>query len=190
MISLIIGLGNIGIRYENTRHNLGFEVVDLVVKKIGANSLAEEFYYKSYEQKIEDKRVIFAKPATMMNGSGGAVIALLDKYLLSPSEILVIVDDFNIPLSTIRFRPNGSDGGHNGLASIIDVLATEEFPRLRLGVGPVPQGVDSVDFVLGNFSKTEEKIAEKMIEIAAEAVIFAAGHRFEETMSKYNYNPV
>ena len=190
MISLILGLGNIGTRYQGTRHNLGFEVVNLAVQKIGAKSLPEDFFYHSFECKIDDRKIIFAKPTTMMNGSGGSVVALLDNYNLSPSEMLVVVDDFNIPLGTVRFRPNGSDGGHNGLESIIVAIQTEEFPRLRLGVGPDPEGVDVVAFVLGKFSKPEQKIAKKMIEIAAEAVIFAAGHRLDETMSKYNYNPV
>ncbi len=223
MISLFVGLGNIGSRYQGTRHNLGFEVVELAVKKIGAKPLAEDFFYQPYEKTIEDRRIVFAKPTTMMNGSGGAVVAILDNLGLPPSKMLVVVDDFNIPLGTIRFRPNGSDGGHNGLESIIGSIQTENFPRLRLGIGPVPlisdptapplggrgqtrasavhnlsrdedtssgRPIDIVDFVLGKFSESEHKIAKKMIDIAAEAVIFATGHRFEETMSKYNYNPV
>ncbi len=189
MISLILGLGNIGSRYKGTRHNLGFEVVELAVKKTGAKSIPDDFFYQAYEHNIEERKIIFAKPTTLMNRSGAAAIALLDNYDLSPSEMLVVVDDFNIPLGAVRLRPGGSDGGHNGLESIIELLGTEEFPRLRLGVGPVPQGEDVVDFVLGKFSKSEQKITKKMIEIAAEAVIFAAGHPFEETMSKFNYNP-
>jgi len=132
MISLIIGLGNIGSRYKGTRHNLGFEVVDLAVKRIGAKSLPEDFFYHSFECRIDDRKIFFVKPTTMMNGSGGSVVVLLDKFNLSPSEMLVVVDDFNIPLGTIRFRPNGSDGGHNGLESIIAAIQTETFPRLRL----------------------------------------------------------
>jgi PTH1 family peptidyl-tRNA hydrolase len=132
---------------------------------------------------------MLAKPTTMMNGSGGAVVTLLDKFDLRPSQMLVVVDDFNIPLGALRLRKGGSDGGHNGLESIIQALGTDDFPRLRLGVGPVPPGEEIVDFVLGKFAKTEEKTVKKMIEMAAEAVIFAAGHRFDETMSKYNFNP-
>lgn len=209
MTSLIFGLGNIGKNYISTRHNLGFEVVELAIKRTKAKPLPSEPFYQSFGANIEEERVIFAKPTTMMNGSGGAVIALLDNLDLTPSEMLVVVDDFNIPLGTLRLRPNGSDGGHNGLESIITALGTEDFPRLRLGIGPVhaetsverlsdptvrcsadgrPENV--VDFVLGKFTKSERKIAKKMIEMAAEAVIFAAGHRFEETMSKYNFNPV
>ncbi len=189
LISLIIGLGNLGGRYEGTRHNLGFEVVDLAAEKVKAKALPDQPLYQSFEKTIEGRIIVFAKPTTMMNGSGGGVAALLDHLKLSYSEMLVVVDDFNIPLGSIRLRPNGSDGGHNGLASIIATLGTEEFPRLRLGIGSVPEGVDSVEFVLGKFSKSEQKLVNKVIVIAAEAVIFAAGHRFEETMSKYNYNP-
>ncbi len=186
----------------------------MAVKKTGAKSLPEDFFYQSFECKIDDRKIVFAKPTTMMNGSGGAVAALLNNLGLPPSEMLVVVDDFNIPLGTIRFRSNGSDGGHNGLESIIAAIQTENFPRLRLGIGPVPKGssvplltepiaptsrdedtsggrpIEVVDFVLGEFSKSEQKITKKMIDIAAESVIFAAGHRFDETMSKYNYNPV
>jgi len=190
MISLFLGLGNIGKKYIATRHNLGFEVVDLAIKKTKAKPLPSEFFYQSFGAIIEDNKIVFAKPTTMMNGSGGAVIAILEKLELTPSEMLVVVDDFNIPLGSIRLRPNGSDGGHNGLESIITALGTEDFPRLRQGIGPLPEGEEVVDFVLGKFTKSEGKIAKKTIEMAAEAVIFAAGHRLEETMSKYNYNPV
>ncbi len=190
MTSLILGLGNIGSRYKGTRHNLGFEVIDLTVKKTKAKSLPEDFFYHSFESIIGDRKIIYAKPTTMMNGSGGAAAALMDNFDLSPSEMLVVVDDFNISVGTVRFRPNGSDGGHNGLESIIAAIETEEFPRLRLGIGPVPERADAVEFVLEKFTKSEQKIVNKIIEIAAAAVIFAAGHRFDETMSKYNYNPV
>ena len=190
MISLFVGLGNIGKKYIATRHNLGFDVVDLAIKTTKAKPLPSEFFYQSFGATIEGKKIVFAKPTTMMNGSGGAILALLEKLELSPSEMLVVVDDFNLPLGTIRLRPNGSDGGHNGLESIIMALGSENFPRMRLGIGPVPDGEEVVDFVLGKFAKSEEKTVKKMIEMAAKAVIFAAGHRFDETMSKYNYNPV
>ncbi|MGH8016527.1 MAG: aminoacyl-tRNA hydrolase [Candidatus Zixiibacteriota bacterium] len=215
MISLIVGLGNIGKKYIGTRHNLGFEVVDLAIKNSQAKPLKSEFFYQAFGTKIDDRKVVLAKPTTMMNGCGGAVIDLLDNFDLTPSEMLVVVDDFNIPLGALRLRPNGSDGGHNGLESIIDAIQSEDVPRLRLGIGQVRaktsadqltdptascgrpdpselerRQIDVVDFVLGKFKKSEEKIAKKMIDMAAEAVIFAAGHRFDETMSKYNHNPV
>jgi len=190
MLSLIVGLGNIGKRFQKTRHNVGFDVVDTIIKNFRPIAKSTEVDSETYTIKSNDNEIVLAKPTTMMNGSGGAVLALLDNLNLSPSEMLVVSDDFNIPLGAIRIRTGGSDGGHNGLESIIEALDTEEFPRLRLGIGPVPEKDEIVDFVLGKFTKTEAKTAKKVIELSAEAVIFAAGHRLEETMSKYNYNPV
>jgi PTH1 family peptidyl-tRNA hydrolase len=190
MITLIVGLGNVGRKYQKARHNLGFEVIDTVIKNSKTVTLPEEAVYESFRLKSEDREIIMAKPTTMMNGSGRAVRQLLEKTGLNPGQMLVIVDDFNIPLGTTRLRKSGSAGGHNGLDSIINELQTERFPRLRLGIGPLSEKAEIVDFVLEKFTRSERKIVDKMIEIAAEAVIFAAGHRFEETISKYNYNPV
>ena len=124
-----------------------------------------------------------------MNRTGLAARALLAERGISPPHMLVIVDDFNLPLGRIRFRRSGSGGGHHGLESLIELLETENFPRLRLGIGPVPAGIDSIDFVLGCFSKEEIVTTEKMIDNAAEAVIFALNNRFDEAMTKYNINP-
>jgi PTH1 family peptidyl-tRNA hydrolase len=124
-----------------------------------------------------------------MNHSGLAARALLRDTDLQPSQMLVVVDDFNLPLGRIRIRQGGSDGGHKGLASMIEVLQTEDFPRLRLGIGPVTDNIDAVDFVLSRFEKEETKSAEKMIDIAAEAALFAVNHRLEEAMSRYNVDP-
>ena len=124
-----------------------------------------------------------------MRTRGLAARALLTERGISPSHMLVIVDDFNLPLGKIRFRRSGSGGGHHGLESLIELLETENFPRLRLGIGPVPAGIDSIDFVLGCFSKEEIVTTEKMIDNAAEAVIFALNNRFDEAMTKYNINP-
>lgn len=190
MISLVVGLGNIGNRYQKTRHNLGFDVIDQVLKESKTSKHVSFEDYDSFELEFGVGELILAKPTTMMNGSGYAVKHMLGKFSLDPSELLVISDDFNIPLGAIRFRQEGSAGGHNGLESVISELQTESFPRLRLGIGPLPEDRDVIDFVLEEFTSEQRKKVDKMIEIAAEAVIFAAGHRFEETMSKYNYNPV
>jgi len=189
MISLIVGLGNVGSKYEGTRHNLGFEVVNLAAKKLKARRLKTSGTYESFSKGIGNTKLILARPTTMMNGSGQAVRELLRKYKVMPSEVLIVIDDFNIPLGSLRLRANSSAGGHNGLSSIIGELETNEIPRLRLGIGLVPRGVDVIEFVLKRFKSSELKIVNKMIEMAAEAVIFAAGHRFEVTMSKFNYNP-
>jgi PTH1 family peptidyl-tRNA hydrolase len=103
--------------------------------------------------------------------------------------MLVVVDDFNLPLGSLRFRPDGSDGGHNGLASIIEALGTEEFPRLRLGIGPVTDNMDARDFVLQPFADAERDAVREMVGTAAEAILFAIDHRLEEAMSNYNSTP-
>ena len=189
MISLVLGLGNIGRRYEKTRHNVGFQVLDLVFEKLGADRRKTTSEYNWAEKKLEERRILLAWPKTYMNLSGSAARTLLRENHLEPEDMLVVVDDFNLPLGRLRFRPVGSDGGHNGLESIIGELETENFPRLRLGIGPVPESRDSVDFVLGEFTPEEADPAKKMIALAAEAVIFALHNRFDEAMSKYNINP-
>ncbi|MBN1213659.1 MAG: aminoacyl-tRNA hydrolase [candidate division Zixibacteria bacterium] len=188
MISLVLGLGNIGRRYEKTRHNLGFRVLDLVCEKLEAHRKPAVSDYDWAEKTLNQRRIILARPKTYMNLSGLAARALLRLNHLEPEEMLVVVDDFNLPLGRLRFRPTGSDGGHNGLESIIGELQTENFPRLRLGIGPVTGNRDAVDFVLGKFTAEEADSVKKMIASAAEAVIFALHNRFEEAMSKYN-NP-
>ena len=188
MISLVLGLGNIGRRYEKTHHNVGFEVLDLVCEKFEIRRLPPQSDYDWAEIKLDQRRIILARPKTYMNLSGLAARALLQMNNLEPEEMLVVVDDFNLPLGRLRFRPTGSEGGHNGLESIIEELQTERFPRLRLGIGPVTGNLDAVDFVLGKFTAEETEPVKKMIASAAEAVIFALHNRFEEAMSKYN-NP-
>ena len=186
---LVVGLGNPGGKYRHTRHNLGFEVLDRIVRRREDLKWSETSLFRSTEFQIEDSRLILAWPLTYMNRSGEAVLALLSELGLNPSHMLVVVDDFNLPLGTIRFRSQGTDGGHNGLASIIEALGHKDFPRLRLGIGPVPEGAGSVDFVLERFADSELEQVESMVAKAAEAVIFGAGHRFDEVQSNYNNNP-
>jgi len=188
MILLVLGLGNIGRRYEKTRHNVGFEVLDLVCEKLEARRQPPTSDYDWAGKKLDQRRIILAWPKTYVNLSGLAARALLQVNHLEPEEMLVVVDDFNLPLGRLRFRPAGSEGGHNGLESIIEELQTECFPRLRLGIGPITGNLDAVDFVLGKFSAEEAEPVKIMIASAAEAVIFALHNRFEEAMSKYN-NP-
>lgn len=222
MLTLILGLGNIGKKYDKTRHNLGFEVVDRVVEKIGAVRQDDGECYQWWKGEVEGadgdvrvaqdeerllrspeagdsrnddvlnvskKTIYLAKPTTYMNGSGEAAKELIERLSISPAEILVIVDDFQIPLGAVRFRPNGSDGGHNGLVSVIEELGTQAFPRLRLGIGLPQDKAQVIDYVLTKFSADEKPAVEKMLAIASEGVIFALQHRLEKVMSKYNFNP-
>ncbi len=194
MISLIIGLGNIGPKYEGTRHNVGFEVLSLVAAKLKATPLRERPFYRAavapnQDESADNSELILAWPTTYMNRSGQAVEGLLEEFGLEPGQMLVISDDFNLPLGALRFRRRGSDGGHNGLESIIYQLETEEFPRFRLGIGPPADKEEITDFVLGRFDEKETAEAERMVAKATEAVIFATYHRLNEAMTRYNSTP-
>jgi len=190
MISLLIGLGNIGERYVGTRHNVGFEVVEKVRQALKLSFQPPAETYDWAVQERGERQIILAWPKTYMNHSGLTVRALLQDTDLQPSQMLAVVDDFNLPLGRIRIRQGGSDGGHKGLESIIEALVTEDFPRLRLGIGPVSDNIDAVDFVLSRFEKKEIEPAKKMIDIAAETALFAVDYRLEEVMSRYNVDPV
>lgn len=187
MLSLIVGLGNIGGKYQNTRHNIGFMVVDKLAAK--NKSKWRSFFFKPYDRaeiEYEAHKIVMAKPKKYMNRSGLVIKALLQKMKISPEQILVLVDDFNIPLGSLRFRRSGSDGGHNGLSSIIESIGTQDFPRLRLGIGPLEKGLSVVDFVLGDFRVEEKAKVEKMIADASEAVCYAAVNGLDEAMARYN----
>ncbi len=188
MISLLLGLGNIGRKYHHTRHNVGFDVLALITSKETTNSEQCDEYMKA-DIVVGDSTIIIAAPTQYMNNSGYAASALLHRYSLTPSEMLVIVDDFNLPLGAIRIRKSGSAGGHNGLASIIEQLETENFPRLRLGIGPLPDDLSVVDFVLGEFKKEQHKVVDEMIMTASEAAKFVISDGIDEAMKKYNKNP-
>ena len=189
MISTIIGLGNIGDKYSGTRHNLGFELLNQLSQELGIKPSAGSGDYYISEKTVNDTDIRLIWPATYMNNSGLAVKQILERFDLSPDSILVLCDDINLPLGKIRIRTGGSDGGHNGLGSIIYFLETEEFPRLRMGVGPLPENSDQIEFVLGRFFDKESKIVKKMLVESGEAVLYLLKNRLEEAMSKYNINP-
>ena len=189
MIELTIGLGNIGRHYIGTRHNVGFETLNRVCERHGVTMRPSKPLYEYVTISRDVKQASLAWPLTLMNRSGKAVDALLQDFKLESSQILVVVDDYNLPLGRLRFRAEGSDGGHNGLASIIETLGTENFPRLRLGIGPPPDKMDSAEFVLQPFGSDEIDAAKQMIDEAAKAVEYAIDNRLELAMSKYNVNP-
>ena len=189
MIELILGLGNIGREYSATRHNAGFEVVVRLETMLKAKPQAQTPLYDWSTVVIDGQKKILARPRTYMNRSGIAGLELLERLEITPDQMLVVVDDFNLPLGSLRFRLQGSDGGHNGLQSLIDVLETRNFPRLRLGIGPVADNTDAADYVLAPFGPKERPAAEKMFDSAAAAVYYAMRHRLEEAMSKFNSTP-
>jgi PTH1 family peptidyl-tRNA hydrolase len=189
MISLVVGLGNPGQRYVGTRHNVGFEVVALVARQLQAESGPIRDNYRWASAKVDGAELFLAQPTTYMNNSGEAVRLLLADFWLEPGQLLVVVDDFNLPLGALRIREAGSDGGHNGLASVCDALGTQEFARLRLGTGPVADNMGAADFALSLFEPQDQEKVQEMVAKAAEAVIFAVGHRLDLTMSEYNRYP-
>ncbi|SHN54512.1 peptidyl-tRNA hydrolase [Fervidobacterium gondwanense DSM 13020] len=171
---IIIGLGNPGEKYENTRHNVGFMVLDKLSKswKRGPNYLYSDI-------NIFGEKVRLVKPTTYMNLSGEVF-----KYL-PHDDIIVVYDDLDLPLGRIRIRKNGSAGGHNGIKSIISFIG-QDFPRIRIGIGPKPQDVDAADYVLSNFSQEEFEKLEKVMELTIEAIKSIISEGIDKAMNKYN----
>lgn len=188
-ISLIVGLGNIGQKYAETRHNLGFKVLNLISQKWNLRPRPGPGDYYLLEKNIGSRLIRLIWPTTYMNNSGRAVSQAIEQHSVPIDEMIVVYDDYSLPLGQLRIRPAGSDGGHNGMASIIYHLATEKIARLRLGIGPVPPEVDPVDFVLGGFMSNEIEIVEKTLEKATAAILYSLNNRLEEAMTIYNNNP-
>jgi PTH1 family peptidyl-tRNA hydrolase len=186
---LIFGLGNPGGKYGGTRHNVGFDVVDELCAAQGGGVSAPREYCEADCRMAAlgagKKNVLLAKPLTYMNLSGDAVGLLLGKYQLPADRCLVIVDDFNIPLGKIRLRKEGSPGGHNGLKSVSEEIG-QGYPRLRIGIGPLPSGISVIDFVLGRFDDAEREKIGSAIKAAAEAVMFLVENGVEAAMNRYN----
>ena len=189
-MKLIIGLGNPGKSYTNTRHNIGFRVIHEIARTQNANDHFEHKLFSDAEFRVGSEEVILVQPKTFMNQSGDAVSALQARYRgLLPTDILVIVDDVNLPLGTIRLRPDGTAGGHNGLQSVIEALHTQNFPRLRIGVGREGLGgQDLTNFVLGKFESSEEKVLKEIIPLASEACLAWVKEGAQVAMTRYNKN--
>jgi PTH1 family peptidyl-tRNA hydrolase len=186
-VYVIIGLGNPGKEYEFTRHSVGFMVLDVLKQRYGFAFKKAKGPYSIALNSIEKNRTVFIKPLTYMNESGRAVRAMLEYYKIEDlSKMLVISDDINLPFGTVRLRPSGSDGGQKGLRSIIDVLGSQEFPRLRVGIG---NGFsDAAQYVLSPFKKGESKDLPDILDWAADAVEFFIRNGIDSAMSKFNRN--
>jgi len=182
---LITGLGNIGAEYAGTRHNIGFDVADALATSLNGRFAIERLAEK-VELKWHGQILVCIKPTTYMNESGRAVKYWMDREKIPANHILVILDDLALPLSKLRLRPGGSDGGHNGLRSIQESLGTDAWPRLRMGVGNnFPKG-RQVDFVLGKWSTTELPVVQQKVNTAVEIVESFATIGIERTMNQYN----
>ena len=186
MIKLLLGLGNPGRKYISTRHNLGYGLVELLAKKNKKKFKLGKGSYVFAEIKIRGKRIILVKPQTFMNQSGIAAKECLEDFGLDIENLLVLCDDAGLPLGKLRIRPEGSDGGHNGLKSIIGHLGAQNFARLRMGIGlPYPQ-VNMEDYVLDNFEPTEKREVLKMLKRASLAVEVTVSSGIYEGMNRFN----
>ncbi|MDR7521642.1 MAG: aminoacyl-tRNA hydrolase [Armatimonadota bacterium] len=165
---LIVGLGNPGRRYRGTRHNIGWEVLDRLARTHGIAIDAEDGWAEVGRGTIGGRRVLLARPQTYVNVSGTAVADLTRRHRVAPSDLLVIVDDLDLPVGSVRVREKGGHGGHNGLRSIIEALGTTAFPRIRIGIGRPPEGVDPADYVLERPSADERALLDDAVARAAE----------------------
>ncbi len=185
-MKLVVGLGNPGARYEGTRHNIGFLVLDELGRRLHAARPRNVFSGLAAEASLGEQRVLLLQPQTYMNRSGASVLAAKDFYKLQLSEVLIVCDDFNLPLAKLRFRAKGSAGGQRGLSDIIRCLGGEEVPRLRIGIGPAPQDWDPADFVLAKFTRQQQAEVAEIVVRAAEAVEDWIGREMDFCMNKYN----
>jgi PTH1 family peptidyl-tRNA hydrolase len=185
-VKLLVGLGNPGHAYRDTRHNVGFEALDRLATRAGSPLRKERFQGEVAQASIRGVPVLLLWPLTWMNLSGSSVLAARDFYKIPDSDMIVICDDFNLPLDTLRLRPGGSAGGQNGLADVLARLGTTTIPRLRLGIGPVPAGWKAADFVLGKFPKAERERVGVVIERAADAAEEWAALGIQAAMNAYN----
>ncbi|GJQ37306.1 MAG: peptidyl-tRNA hydrolase [Anaerolineaceae bacterium] len=183
---LLIGLGNPGREYKDTRHNIGFMLIDHIAERIGARGMKVQSKAIVTSGLHEEHKLILAKPQTYMNLSGHSVQGLLHFYKIPHSNLLVAHDDLDIPFGTIRIRPTGGPGGQRGMANTIELLGTKDFPRLRLGIGRPPGRMDPRDYVLQNFSKDELKILPEIISRAADAALEFVMNGLNAAMNKYN----
>ena len=181
-MKLILCTGNIGEKYAFNRHNVGFMVADLMGYEKSFDFRLES-KLKSYLAKYQDFIVI--KPTTYMNLSGEALSLVMNYYKIKPEDVLIVYDDLAIDLGTLRFKGSGSDGGHNGIKSIIQHIGTNKFARLKVGIGPQPP-IPSENFVLGNFSKEQMPILKETLKTAVEAIEFYFKNGMEKAQNKYN----
>jgi len=182
-VKAVVGLGNPGARYANTRHNVGFWVVDLLA---GSAGWRENPTFLVAEASPANTELLLVKPTTYMNSSGDAVMAIVQQYELVPEDVIVVVDDVHLPLGRLRLRRSGTHGGHNGLRSIIEEWSTGEFPRLRLGVGQPDASDVMIDHVLGAFDADEMAVMQDVVHRAADGVICWATSGIESAMNRFN----
>jgi PTH1 family peptidyl-tRNA hydrolase len=191
-VKIVVGLGNPGRKYDLTRHNAGFMVIDKLAISESFSGSAKGFMIKDAYQSLVNKgrigldKVLLVKPQTYMNKSGDAVAGIMQNISEPVDGLLVVSDDYNLPLGSIRFRREGASGGHNGLQSIIGQLGGDKFHRLRIGIGTPGSANDPIDFVLEKFSKPEMKEMDQAFQTSVEAIVFYIQNGIDKSMNKYN----
>lgn len=184
---IIVGLGNFGIEYNETRHNAGFMAIDKLVQKNGFDLSRVRFKSKTGETSINGKRCLVLKPTTYMNNSGEAVADAMNFYKIPIENVIVIYDDISLEPGKLRIRRKGSDGGHNGIKSIIALTGSDEFPRIKIGVGKKPNpNYNLADWVLSKFSEEDKKALEPALEKAVDSLSFIVEGNIDKAMNLYN----
>ena len=183
---IIVGLGNIGSQYAGTRHNAGFMAVDRIAEKYRLFWKNSKFQSEIADFNFRDKKVILAKPTTLMNLSGLAVSKLVNFYKIPLENLMIIYDDVDISLGKARIRETGTAGTHNGMKSIVQQLGSKDFPRFRVGIGPKPEFIDMINFVMGKFPASEEKLLDGVFDEAVEAVEDFVNSNLQAAMTKIN----
>ena len=186
MARMVVGLGNPGPEYENTRHNAGFMVVDLLAENLRVSYWRDEAGAKVGLVRFGDDDLVLVKPQTFMNVSGKAVRKLLDAYEVDAADAIVVHDDLDLPEETVRVKRGGGHGGHNGLRSLAESLGTGEFPRVKVGIGRPPGRQDPADYVLEPMRREVAERLESMVPHAAQAVLHILEHGVESAMQEYN----
>ncbi len=183
---LLIGLGNPGREYKDTRHNFGFMLIDRIAVRLNARGMKVQSKAIVTDAMYQDRKLILAKPQTYMNLSGQSVQGLVHFYKIPLTNLMVLSDDLDIPFGTIRIRAAGGPGGQRGLSSVIESLGTKDFPRLRLGIGRPPGRMDPANFILQNFSRDEMKSISEILDAGADAVLEFVKNGLDMAMNKFN----
>lgn len=184
---LIVGLGNPGKDYERTKHNCGFRALDILAQKLGCKVDKGKFQGLYGQTTVDGKKLFLLKPQTYMNLSGRSVLQMSAYYSIPPQRIIIMFDDVSLAPGKVRIRTNGSSGGHNGIKSIISELGSQDFPRIKIGVGAKPHPEqDLADWVLSTFSSAEEKLLQPALENAAEAALGIINKGIQDTANRFN----
>jgi PTH1 family peptidyl-tRNA hydrolase len=183
-VRLIVGLGNPGAKYSDSRHNVGFKCIDLLARKWGIRLDDRRAKAALGQGRVDGHPVALAKPRTYMNNSGEGVEYLLTRFAAKPEDLVIIYDEMDLPLGKVRIRPGGSPAGHNGIKSIIAALSTQDFPRIRVGIGKPNEG--TIGYVLGTFSPEEKPVIEEVYARVSDAVTCLIHENIQEAMNRFN----